>query len=130
METAQQAPDVLVEAVEVAKSRLEAGEDLIPLLITDRWGDLGTERFAPDALADAKQRFAEWIESASNGETCALVHLGRDEDGEEAIRIERGGDGYGPPASYVQRFRPKRGPFRGFKLVGKPELVDPGQPAP
>ena len=65
----------------------------------------------------------------AGNETCALVYSGRDDDGEEAILIDRGGAGYGPPASFVQRVRPRRGRFRGFKLIGKPTPVDAGERA-
>jgi hypothetical protein len=130
MDPTQRGPDLLEEAVEAAKARLELGDDLTPLLITDRWGDRRTERFGPDALADAKEQFAKFIRSSSGDETCALVHIGRDERGDEAILIERGGAGYGPSASFVQRFRPRRGRFRGFKLIGKPKPVDSGESPP
>jgi hypothetical protein len=133
MEAARTGLDVLEEAVEVAKARLEVGDDLIPLLIIDRWGDRRIERFEPDVLPDAlsaaKERFADFLRSAGGEEECALVYLGRD-DGEEAILIERGGAGYGPPGVLVQRFRPRRGRFRGFKLIGKPKPVDAGEAAP
>jgi hypothetical protein len=124
MEAIQQGPTVLDEAVELAAVRLEMGDELIPLLITDRWGDRRIERFEAGDLADAKERFAEFVRSAAGDETCALVYPGADNGGEETILIERGGGGYGPPASFVQRFRSRRGRFRGFKLIGKPEPVE------
>jgi hypothetical protein len=123
VEAAQQGPTVLDEAVELASVRLETGDELMPLLITDRWGDRRIERFEPDKLADAKESFAEFVRSAAGDETCALVYPSPDAGDEEAMLIERGGGGYGPPASFVQRFRSRRSRFRGFKLIGKPEPV-------
>jgi hypothetical protein len=123
MQVAHRGPDVLDEALEVAKARLEVGDDLIPLLITDQSGDRRIERFGPGALSDAKEDFSDFVRYSAGDETCALVYLGRDDRGEEAILIDRGGAGYGPSATLVQRFRPRRGRFRGFQLIGKPEPV-------
>ena len=131
MERSQQ-PDVLEEAVEVAKARLEVevGDELIPLLITDRWGDRRIDRFEPNALSDARAGFADFLKTAAGDESCALVHLGHVDDGEEEILIERGGAGYGPPEVFIQRFRPRRGRFRGFKLIGKPKPAGDATPEP
>jgi hypothetical protein len=120
MEAGQQS-DVLGEAVEVAQARLEVGDELIPLLITDRWGDRRIDRFEPNGLSEARGRFEDFLKTAAGDESCALVYLGRVGDGDDAILIERGGAGYGPPELFIQRFRPRRGRFRGFKLIGKPK---------
>ena len=130
MEYGQQRQGVLTEAVEVAEARLGVGDELMPILITDRWGDIRLERFDADALSEAKARFGDFLSTAAGVESCALVYLGRAGDGEEAIVIERGQAGDGDADVFVQRFRPRRGRFRGFKLIGKPEPVSDGDVTP
>ena len=52
--------------------------------------------------------------------------LGHDE---EAIVIEHGQAGRAEAEVFAQRFRPRRGPLRGFKLRGEPTPVGEIEPA-
>jgi hypothetical protein len=113
--------DLLVEAVELAKSPLESGDDLAPMMIVQRWGDRWIERFDHRALSDAKAKFGTFLRGAAGDESCALVYLGHVGDREEAILVERGAAGESGAEVFVQRFRPRKGRFRGFKLVGELE---------
>jgi hypothetical protein len=122
--------DLLVEAVELASSPLEAGEELAPMMIVQRWGDRWIERFDHQALSDAKAKFGSFLRAAAGDESCALVYLGHVGDREEAILVERGSAGDGGAQVFVQRFRPRRSRFRGFKLVGELEPVGTLDSAP
>jgi hypothetical protein len=110
--------DLVVDAVELAKGRLQAGEELVPLLITERWGDRGVEHFEPHALEGARARFGEFRRAATGSASCALAHLGHVGLGEQAIIIELGRAGHAEAEVFFQRFRPRRGRLRGFKLIG------------
>jgi hypothetical protein len=115
--------DLLTDAVEIAESRLQAGEAMGPVMITDRWGDRRAEQFDVAALSDAKTRLREFVHTAAGDEQCVLVYLGRVGEGEEAILIERAKAGDEEAEVFVQRFRPRRGRFRAFKLIGELKAV-------
>ena len=109
----------------MAKSRLEVGDELQPLLIIDRWGDRRIDRFEPDELPQARDKLAEF-RTAPGEEACALVYVGTVTDREGAILVEHGAAGKPDPEVLVQRFRPKRGPLRRFRLRGKLEPMAQG----
>jgi hypothetical protein len=110
--------DLVVEGVELAKSRLAAGEELAPIILVERAGDHSSEQFAPDALDAARLRFAELLRSAGRADECALVRLGYVGRGDHAIVVELGRGGEEQADEFAQRFRPQRGRFRRFKLIG------------
>jgi hypothetical protein len=119
MEERASRDDLMLDAVELAKARLKAGEELVPLLLTERRAEREVEHFDPDSLQGAKARFAEFLEGATENDGCALAHLGHVGLGEDAIVIERGRAGHPEAEIFYQRFRPRRGPLRGFKLIGE-----------
>lgn len=112
----------------IAESRLRSGRELSPFITTDRLRD-SLEEFEFDDLSEAQARRAEFLRSAEGGESCALVYLGHVGLDEEAIVIERGRAGQQEAKVFVQRFRPRRGPLRGFKLLGDPRPVGEIEPA-
>ena len=114
--------DLVVEAVEIAESFLRLGQELDPIMITDRWGDRRVEEFGREDLEGARARLLEFLRTAAGEEDCALAYLGHVEH-QEAIVIEHGKAGRPEAEVLVQRFRPRRGPLRSFKLVGEPTPV-------
>jgi hypothetical protein len=118
--------DLLVDAVEIAESKLRAGERLGPFMITDRWGDRRVEELV--AVSDAKKKLGEFMRTAAGDERCALVYVGRVGVDEDAIVIERGEAGHGEVRVFVQHFRPRRGRLRRFKLVGQPQPTGTTEP--
>jgi hypothetical protein len=127
METLER-QDLLVDAVEIAESRLCTGERLGPFMITDRWGDRRVEEFDIAALSDAKKKLGEFIRTAAGDERCVLVYVGRVGYDEDAIVIERGLAGRGEAQVFVQQFRPRRGRLRRFKLIGQAQPVGTMEP--
>jgi hypothetical protein len=115
--------DLLVDAVEIAESRLRTGERPGPFMITDRWGDRRVEAFDLAALPDAKKKLGEFMRTAAGDERCVLAYIGRVGHDEDAIVIERGEPGRGEVGVFVQHFRPRRGRVRRFKLIGQTEPV-------
>ena len=110
---------VLDEAVNVARSELEASAELAPFVVTKGWGDCEVERFS-EGLRQARGRFDELLTGTSSIGHCALAHLDDSADGPTEIVIELGRVGGRSAETFSQRFRPKRGLFRRFKLVGTP----------
>jgi hypothetical protein len=126
--------DLLTDAIEIAESYLETGDPVRPFMITDRWGDRRVEEFESEqfeggAVAGAKTRFREFVRSAAGDEQCALVYVVRPRDGEDEIVVERGHAGQPDAEVFVQRFRPKRGRLRRFKLIGDPRPVGTSESA-
>jgi hypothetical protein len=120
--------DLLTDAIEIAESLLEAGDPVHPFMITDRWGDRQVEGFEGEqfeggAVAGAKTRFREFVRAAAGDEQCALVYVVGRRDGEDEIVIERGHAGQPEVEVFVQRFRPRRGRLRRFKLIGEAKPV-------
>jgi hypothetical protein len=119
-------PESLVaEAVDTAASFLKEGEEPVPILITDSWGDRRTEHFAETGLLGAKEKFGAFVSGASGEQTCALVYIGHVDLDEDAIVVELGKPGEDDAAMFVQRFRPRKGPLRGFKLRGELRAISP-----
>lgn len=114
--------DLVVGAVKIAESRLRSDPKLSPFVITDRLGDM-LEEFEPEDLGGAQARVSEFLRTAAGEETCALAYVGHTGRDEEAIIIEYGRAGQQEAEVFVQRFRPRRGPLRGFKLRGEPTPV-------
>jgi hypothetical protein len=121
--------DLLEDAVEIAESRLCTGERLHPFMITDRWGDRRVEEFDIAALSDAKKKLGEFIRTAAGDERCVLVFVGRVGYDEDAIVIARGLAGRDDAQVFVQRFRPRRGRLRRFKLIGQAQPLGTAEPA-
>jgi len=111
----------------VAKSRLEVGDELQPLLIIDRWGDRRIERFEANELPQARDKLAEFLRSAAGEEACALVYVGTVTEREGAILVEHGAAGKPEPEVLVQHFRPRRGRLRRFRLRGKLQPMAAGE---
>jgi hypothetical protein len=111
---------LLAEGVELVSSQLEAGEEVVPLVISERWGDRRVEHSGKEGLETARAQFVELVRRMAGDERCALVRVGHVGLGEDAILVEVAGPGAPEAEVFVQRFRPKRGPLRGFKLVGEP----------
>lgn len=109
--------DLLGEAVDTAASFLRQGDDAPTLLITDRSGELRVEEF--DGISPGRTRMVELLRGAAGEASCALVFVGRVKLDESAIVIERGVEGSSEVEVFVQRFRPRKGRFRGFKLLGE-----------
>ena len=122
--------DLVADAVEAAESLLRSGESLSPFFLIDRLGDRRSEQFEDDALSEAKARLAEFLRTAAGDERCALVYVGRVGHDEDAIVIESGQPVRGEAEVYIQRFRPRRGRLRGFKLIGEPKPVGTTDPLP
>jgi hypothetical protein len=120
--------DLVVDAVEIAESRLRTGERLGPFMITDRWGDRRVEEFDIAAISDAKKKLGEFMRTAAGDERCALVYVGRAGVDEDAIVIERGDAGHSEVRVFVQHFRPRRGRLRRFKLVGQAQPTGTTEP--
>ena len=87
-------------------------------MIAGRWEERQIERFGAGGISAAKARMGE-VWTASGGFPCALVYQGRVARGEDAILVECLGAGGGEIEVYAQRFRPRRGLLRGFKLIGE-----------
>jgi hypothetical protein len=120
--------DLLSEAVETAASFLRQGDDAPTLLITDRSGDLRVEEF--DGISPGRTRMVEFLRGAAGDASCALVFIGRVKLDESAIVIECGVEGSSEVEVFVQRFRPRKGRFRGFKLLGEIESIGAASPMP
>ena len=121
-------PETLVaEAVETAASFLKRGEEPDPMLITDRWGDRRAEYFSRTGLLGAKEKFGALVSGATGEQTCALVYIGHVDLDEDAIVVELGQPGRTDVGMFVQRFRPRKGPLRGFKLRGELRAIGPSQ---
>jgi hypothetical protein len=119
--------DLVIGAVMIAESRLRSGQELAPFMITDRLGD-ALEEFEGEDPGTGQARFREYVRTAAGDEACALVYVGHVDLDEEAIVIERGQAGRQEAELFVQRFRPRRGLLRGFKLVGEPTPVGQIEP--
>jgi hypothetical protein len=115
--------ELLEDAVAMAESWLKEGESFAPFMIIDHWADRRTEQFEPQDLHGAKSRFRELMQTAPGEESCALVYVGQVADGDDAIVVECGRGGQREAEVFVQEFRHKRGPLRGFKLVGDARSV-------
>jgi hypothetical protein len=111
-------PEGLIdEAVSLAQASLQEGERLAPLMVIEHRGDRRVERFDRDAITEAKGRLGEFLRTPGE-EECVLVYQGRVGHAEDAILVEGGSAGKLRVEIYAQRFRPHRGRFRGFKLIG------------
>ena len=55
---------------------------------------------------------------------CALVHRGRLDADQDAILIEVHQPGDGEVDVFYQRYRPRAGRFRGFRLIGDLATAD------
>ena len=110
---------VLDEAVNIARAELEASPELAPFVVTKGWGDCEVERFS-EGLGQARARFDELLDGASSIGHCALTHVADAADGPPEIVIELGRVGGRRAETFSQRFRPARGLFRRFKLIGTP----------
>lgn len=117
---------VLDEAIKTAAAELEAGRELVPLIVTKDWGDCRIERF-PHGLDEARACMEELLNTGPTVGHCALVHLADTDDG-PAIVVELGRLGGHLVEIFMQRFRPRRGLLRGFKLLGS--LVPAGAESP
>jgi hypothetical protein len=115
--------NLLVEGTQIATSYLEAGEQMAPTMLADRWGDRRAEQFDRKDLGAAQQKLSEFLHGAAGDEACALVYIGRVRSDEDAIIIEYGQAGRSEAEVFVQRFRPRRGRLRRFKLIGQPTPV-------
>ena len=113
---------VLDEAMNVAKTELEASAELAPFVVIKGWGDFEVARFS-EGLTQARARMDELLNAGSSVGHCALAHLAGDAGGATEIVIELGRIGGGTVEIFSQRYRPKRGPFRRFKLIGTPSRV-------
>jgi hypothetical protein len=109
---------VLDEAVQVAVADLESGGEFAPIVVTKDWGDCQVERFGEDELERARMRMQELLRGAAGAGHCALAHLGQAGSGATAIAVELGRMGACESEAFVQHFRPRRGRFRPFKLIG------------
>jgi hypothetical protein len=118
MEASTATHDLVDEGIELAKSRLAAGEEFAPTILVERAGDHSSEQLARDAMDAARLRFAELLRTASRADECALVRLGYVGRGDHAIVIELGRGGEEQADEFAQRYRPQRGRFRRFKLIG------------
>jgi hypothetical protein len=118
MERSKPKDTLLADGLNLISLRLEAGEEVVPLVISERWGERRVEHSGTDGLDRTRERFAELVRRMAGNERCALVHLGRVGEGEEAIVVEVAGPGAPEAEVFVQKFRPRRGPLRGFKLIG------------
>ena len=116
---------LVAEAVETAASFLKTGEQPQPILITDSWGDRRTEHFAETGLLGAREKFGAFVRGATGEETCALVYVGHVDLDEDAIVVELGQPGNEHAGMFIQRFRPRKGPLRGFKLRGELRAISP-----
>jgi hypothetical protein len=110
---------VLDEAVDIARTELEASAELAPFVVTKGWGDCKVERFS-EGLVQARARLDELLGDASSIGHYALAHLADATDGPTEIVIELGRVGGRDVEVFSQRFRSKRGLFRRFKLIGTP----------
>jgi hypothetical protein len=113
---------LVAEAVDTAASFLKRGEDFDPILITDSWGDRRTEQFAETGLLGAKEKFGAFVRGATGEQTCALVYVGH--VGDEIV-VELSQPEKDHAGMFVQRFRPRKGPLRGFKRRGKLRAISP-----
>jgi hypothetical protein len=111
---------VLDEAVKVATSELEAVGQLAPFVVTKDWGDCQVERFGEDELGQARARLDELLGGEQEIGQCALGHLDGDGSRPTVITVEIGSVGSDRTKAFTQRFRPRRGRFRPFKLIGRP----------
>ena len=111
---------VLDEAVRVAVSQLETVGELAPFVVTKDWGDCQVERFGDDGLDEARIRLNELLTGGQEVGQCALGHLDDSESGPTVIAVEIGSVGENRTRTFTQRFRPRRGRFRPFKLIGRP----------
>jgi hypothetical protein len=116
-------PNLVVEAVETAEARLRSRRTLTPFIITERLLET-IEEFEGGDPAPGQARFREFLHAAAGDEHRALVFVDHTDRGEDAIVIEHGQAGRQEAEVFVQRFRPRRRPLRGFKLLGEPTPVD------
>lgn len=119
------AESLVAEAVDTAASFLKTGEQPQPILITDSWGDRRTEHFAETGLLGAKEKFGAFTGGATGDQICALVYIGHVGLDEDTIVVELGLPGEGDARMFVQRFRPRKGPLRGFQLRGELRAISP-----
>lgn len=124
---------VLDEAIGFAKDALEADRELAPFVVTKEFGDCEVESLGEGGLERARTRMEELGRSAGRAGHVALTHVGAMDLGETAIFVELGRLGRTGSEVFVQRFRPRRGLFRPFKLLGKvspaTEIGSPKMPA-
>lgn len=124
---------VLDEAIGFAKDALEAGHELPPFVVTKEFGDCRVESLGDGGLEGARTRMEELGRRAGRVGHFALAYLGPTDRGETAIFVELGRLGRAESEVLVQRFRPRRGLFRPFKLLGKvspaTEIDSPNMPA-
>jgi hypothetical protein len=111
---------VLNEAVQIAAADLESGDEFAPIVVTKDWGDCQVERFGVDELEEARSRLDDLLGGSTGSGDCALAHDERLAGGSISILIQVGRMGGEETQAFVQRYRPKRGMFRPFKLVGTP----------
>jgi hypothetical protein len=131
------ARDLLDEAVFVATSRLRDGDRLEPVMILERWGVRHFERFEDHDLSAAKSALSRFVLTPGD-DFGVLVYYGRVGHDEDAILVEHARAGGRVVEVFAQRFRPRRGPLRGFKLIGdlrhvgsvdaSPAADEPAQP--
>jgi hypothetical protein len=125
MADAERPESLVAEAVDTAASFLRAGDEPHPVVITDNWGDRRTEQFEETGLLGAKEKFGALLGGTTTEQTCALVYISDVSREEGAIVVELGLPGEAEPKIYVQRFRPRKGPLRAFKLRGELREISP-----
>ena len=116
----------------MASDGLAAGAEVAPFVVLKDWGDCQVERFGDGELERARSRMREVLRGAPGTVHCALAHVepGAGDAGHEGtIVVEVGrapGDDGEAAERFVQRFRPRRGRFRPFKLIGEISLSRAG----
>jgi hypothetical protein len=111
---------VLAEAIQVAIADLESGGEFAPIVVTKDWGDCQVERFGEDEVERARARLRSLLQGGVDTGHCALAYLDQAGDGASAIVIQLGLIGGHELEVFTQRYRPRRGRFRPFKLLGGP----------
>ena len=111
---------VLNEAIQVAVADLESGEEFVPIVVTKDWGDCRVERFGADELQEARTRMRDLLSGSAGAGHCALAHDEQLADGRSELLIQIGRMGGEEAEAFAQRYRPRRGRFRPFKLLGNP----------
>jgi hypothetical protein len=117
-----------MDALEIARRRLQTGQGLAPFVLIQRSADRRVEDF--QGLDGARAAFAELVRTGTDNDSCALAYIGYDDLGQRVIVIELRRAGDKETVVFAQRFRREQGELREFGLVGNLSWAGKGDSDP
>jgi hypothetical protein len=105
-----------MDALEIARRRLQTNQGLAPFVLTERWADRRVEQFRE--VEAARARFTELVRSGADNDCCALTYVGYDDLGQRTIVIELGRPRDKETVTFAQTVRAEQDRSEDVKLIG------------